>query len=382
MADERPIIPTRFQLSWLLGPLAILLVAIAFVFLIPDAPPAPTNPGIIEQPALVEKNVDVNAAREQAKLQCSQTYTCTQVDCLEKVLVHVDSASVFIDAILRTPAPKVLRDHLRLAIKRGVKVRMVLDATLSSKFFMQGATIRVKPVQGFVASNFMIVDAQRVVHGTDPSVYAIPPDVIHVACEEKETQPYLTLFDRVWGTESTPFTPDTLQEEAVFDAELAIPSDNSCDESSCGPDTYVCSGTTKVYTDYFCSGSCVYQIIPLYFSPTCGYATPGFDENGNPLIVISETEVDEGQVGNEFIEFLALQSVELTGFTLVKDDNTLITFSNPFILNGAARVYTSTGASTSTVVYLNLPSALWNTSGTTATLLNPDGQVVATRTFE
>ena len=90
MADERPIIPTRFQLSWLLGPLAILLVAIAFVFLIPDAPPAPTNPGIIEQPALVEKNVDVNAAREQAKLQCSQTYTCTQVDCLEKVLVHVE----------------------------------------------------------------------------------------------------------------------------------------------------------------------------------------------------------------------------------------------------------------------------------------------------
>ena len=60
----------------------------------------------------------------------------------------------------------------------------------------------------------------------------------------------------------------------------------------------------------------------------------------------------------------------------------LITFPEPYILDGAARVYTKTGTNTNTIVYLNLPQTLWNTSGTVATLVNPFGEVVAERVFE
>lgn len=142
-------------------------------------------------------------------------------------------------------------------------------------------------------------------------------------------------------------------------------------------------GTTKVWQDYFCDGSaCVYQIIPLYFSYDCGYNNPGFGEGGEPLVVISEVEVDEGALDKEFVEFLALQSLELTGFTLLQDGTPLITFPEPYILDGAARVYTKEGTNTNTIVYLDLNATLWNTPGTVATLVNPFGDVVAERVFE
>lgn len=384
MDAERTRIPTRFELKWLLGPFAIILVAGLIALYLPSvsSPPLiPTAPP--EQPVLVETPIDVEAAQLEAAAQCSLTFSCDQFDCLEKILTHIDASTVSIDAVLRTPAPKVLRDHLRLAIKRGVIVRLVLDPTLNPKFYLQGAFVHVKQVDRFVATNFMIIDSEKVVYGTDPKTYAASPDVIHVACTERERAPYSDLFNRVWTDESAAFVSETTVEEAVADASLSVPSEENTCSSDCGVDTYTCVGTTKVYQDYFCDGTaCAYQIIPLVYSSDCGYTNPGFAPDGSPLIIITETEVDEGQVANEFIEFTALSPVELTGFTLLRDNNTLITFSSPFILNGAARVYTGDGTTITTVVYLHYPSVLWNNPGTTATLLNPNNLVVATRTFE
>ncbi len=381
--DSRVGIPSRFELKWLLGPLAIILAAGFIAFYLPTLPPETGTVAPPEQPVLVETPVDVAAAKLEAAAQCSLTFTCAEIDCLEKVLTHIDSSTQTIDAVLRTPAPKVLRDHLRLAIKRGVRVRLVLDPTLNPKFYLQGAEVHIKQVSRFVASNFMIIDSSIVVHGSNPHVYAVSPDVIHVACSQVERDPYLVLFDRVWVEESSLFTPETNQEEIIPDEQLSSPGGDVCSESDCGEDTYTCVGTTKVYENYFCDGtSCAYQIIPLAYSADCGYTNPGFDPQGNPLITITETEVDEGQIANEFIEFTAISPVELTGFTLLRNDETLITFTEAFILNGAARVYTGNGTTTTTVVYLGQSSPLWGDAGTTATLLNPNQFVVATRTFD
>jgi hypothetical protein len=382
--EKREIIPARFELKWLLGPLVIILVAGLIALYLPTLPTnSPVENVTLEQPVIVENPVNVEAAKLAAAAQCSMTFDCSTLDCLEKVLTHIDSATTRIDAVLRTPAPKVLRDHLRMAIKRGVMVQLVLDPTLNPKFYLQDARVRIKSVNRFVASNFMIIDSSVVVHGSDASVYASAPDVIHVACEPLEREPYLDLFSRVWEEESAPFVSETTQEEAIPDSSLSVPSDDSCDSSACGPDTFTCVGTTKVYTDYFCSNSsCVYQIIPLYYNSDCGYTNPGFAPDGSPLIIITETEVDEGQVANEFIEFTALEPVELTGFTLLRNNAPVITFNQPYILNGAARTYTGMGTTTTTVVYLNQFSPQWNTPGTVATLLNPNGNVVAERTFD
>lgn len=382
--ETRSTIPTRFELKWLIGPLAIIIAAGLIAFYLPtlpaSSPPASTPPS---QPVLVEKSIDVAAAKAEAEAQCSLAFSCSELDCLEKVLTHIDAASVSIDAVLRTPAPKILRDHLRLAIKRGVVVRLVLDPALNPKFYLQGAQVRIKSVNRFVASNFMIIDSSIVVLGTDSQTYAASPDVIHVACTDIERDPYLALFSRVWENESTPFISETTEEEAISDSELSVPSDDACESSSCGPDTFTCEGATKVYTDYFCSSSsCVYQIIPLVYSSDCGYSNPGFAPDGSSLIVITEAEVDEGQAANEFIEFTSLEPVELTGFTLLRNGQSLITFPSPFILNGAARVYTGNGVTSTTIVYLNQNSPQWNQPGTVATLLNPNGFVVATRTFD
>ncbi len=383
MPPERAGIPSRFELKWLVGPLAIILVAGFIVFYLPTIPAPTYTPPPLEQPVLVETPIDVAAAKMEAAAQCSLSFSCSEIDCLEKVLTHIDSSTQTIDAVLRTPAPRVLRDHLRLAVKRGVRVRLVLDPTLNPKFYLQGAEIHIKQVSRFVASNFMIIDSSIVVHGSNPQVYAVSPDVIHVACSDVERDPYLVLFDRVWAEESAPFTSETTNEEVIPDVSLNVPSGNSCNVSDCGEDTYTCVGTTKVYQDYFCGGeSCAYQIISLAYSADCGYTNPGFAPDGSPLIVITETEVDEGQVANEFIEFTALLPVELTGFTLLRNDTTLITFTEAFILNGAARVYTGNGTTTTTVVYLGQTTPLWGEPNTTATLLNPNGFVVATRTFD
>lgn len=385
MSDEkRAYVPARFELKWLLGPLAIILVAGLIAFYLPTIPSSSGEKiAIPEQPIIVETPVNVEAAKLEAAAQCSLTFACDSIDCLEKVLTQIDSATSSIDAVLRTPAPKVLRDHLRSAIKRGVDVRLVLDPTLNPKFYLQGAQVRIKRVNNFVASNFMIIDSSTVIHGTNSEVYAVSPDVIHVACIPLERDPYLALFSRVWSEESTPFVSETTQEEVVTDAEMSVPTPDVCDSSECPPDLFICVGTTKVYTDYFCSSeSCVYQIVPLVYSSDCGYTNPGFAPDGSPLIVITETEVDEGQVANEFIEFTALEPVELTGFTLLRDGVPVITFDTPYILNGAARTYTGTGTTTTTVVYLNQFSPQWNVSGTVATLLNPNGFVVAERTFD
>ena len=383
MPPERAGIPSRFELKWLVGPLAIILVAGFIVFYLPTIPAPTYTPPPLEQPVLVETPIDVAAAKMEAAAQCSLSFSCSEIDCLEKVLTHIDSSTQTIDAVLRTPAPRVLRDHLRLAVKRGVRVRLVLDPTLNPKFYLQGAEIHIKQVSRFVASNFMIIDSSIVVHGSNPQVYAVSPDVIHVACSDVERDPYLVLFDRVWAEESAPFTSETTNEEVIPDVSLNVPSGNSCNVSDCGEDTYTCVGTTKVYQDYFCGGeSCAYQIISLAYSADCGYTNPGFAPDGSPLIVITETEVDEGQVANEFIEFTALLPVELTGFTLLRNDTTLITFTEAFILNGAARVYTGNGTTTTTGVYLGQTTPLWGEPNTTATLLNPNGFVVATRTFD
>lgn len=384
MTSDENTLPFRFEFKWLVGPLSIIAVAALLILFFPVPEETSTIP--VEappQPVLVTPIVDVAAAKEAALLQCANEYACTNTDCLEKVLTHVDSASVRIDAMLRTPAPKEFRDRLRMAIKRGVEVNLILDATLNPKFFLEGANIRVKRISQFVTTNFLIIDRSITVYGNDPKIYAQPPDVLNVVCEERETQPYLSLFDRIWQEESSSFTSETNQEEILEDSELTIPTDtSSCQESACGPDTYTCEGTTKVWTDYYCDSSCVYTILPLYFSQECGYNTPGFGPDGNPLIVITETEVDEGQLSNEFIEFTSLQSLELSNFTLLKDGETLITFPAPYILDGSAKVYTGSGTSTTSIIYLGQGSPLWKTPGTTATLVNPDGVVVVTQTFE
>ncbi len=377
-------IPFRFELKWLIGPLAIILLAVGVAFFFPsDLASAPgTFTPLPSQPVGVEDPIDVGAAREVALSQCEETFDCTQRDCLEKVLTHIDSASFSIDAVLRTPAPRELRDHLRLAIERGVVVRLVLDSSLNPKFYLKGADIHVKKISAFVATNFMTIDQRAVVFGTNPSIYAAPPDVIKVACQENEMSPYLALFERVWKNESSAFESETTQEEILTDAQLSSETTNSCIETNCPTDTFFCDGTTKVWQNYFCSNSCVYEIIPLYFSEDCGYSNPGFGPDGNPLVVISEAEVDEGQTTNEFLEFTALQALELSHFSLLQDGAILITFPEPYILNGSAKVFTGDGADTTTTVYLDLVSTLWKVPGTTATLVNPDGVVVATQTFE
>ncbi len=376
-------IPTRFDWKWLLGPLFIILVAVAFVYLASflDAEKESALPSLPEQPSVFAPVVDVKKARELSRNQCESTFDCSQVDCLEKILTHIDSSTKTIEAILRTPAPRAMRDHLRSAIRRGVDVRLVLDNKLNPKFFLEGGQIRVKPATGFVATNFMIIDRELVVFGTDPLVYAASPDIIRVACQKDEQQPYLDLFDRFWQQESTAFTPQTEQEEILSENEIIQNTNQSCDATTCGPDPFTCEGTTKILKDYFCADACVYQILILAYSPDCGYSNPGFGPDGNSLIVISEAEVDEGQLGYEFIEFLSLQSLELTGFQLLKDGQPVLTFSSTFVLNGAARVYSGSGTNSPTIVYLNQSSAIW-LPGTTATLANPVGNVVASRTFE
>ncbi|MEK6820920.1 MAG: hypothetical protein AABY11_00790, partial [archaeon] len=262
----------RFELKWLIGPLAIILAAVALIYFFPTIETTPPIIPLPPQPIVVAIPVDVAAAREQAQLHCAQTYNCSSQDCLEKLLTHVDSATVSIEAILRTPAPKEFRDRLRLAIARGVTVRLVLDASLNPTFFLEGAIIRVKPVSRFVTTNFLMADRTTVVFGTDPQLFAIEPDVIRVACDENERTPYEALFDRVWGNESTAFSSESTQEETLSDNELLLPDlSASCSESSCGEDTYFCDGTTKVWQNYYCENSCTYSIIPLYFSQECGY---------------------------------------------------------------------------------------------------------------
>jgi hypothetical protein len=384
MAPDENSLPFRFQFKWLIGPFAIIGVAVLLILFLPSLPEE--SPPVVElppQPILVSPAVDVAAAKEAALQQCTHEYVCADKDCLEKVLTHVDSASQRIDAILRTPAPKEFRDRLRMAIKRGVEVNLVLDSTLNPKFFLEGANIRVKKISGFVTTNFLIVDREIVVYGSDPHEYAQSPDVLKVVCEEFETSPYILLFDRIWEGESTSFASETTEEEILADSELSIPSNNvSCQEEACGPDTFTCDGTTKVWVDYSCDSSCVYTILPLYFSQDCGYSTPGFSPEGNPLVFITETEVDEGQISNEFIEFTSTQSLELSNFSLTKDGELLITFPSPYILDGSAKVYTGTGVSTTNIIYLNQTVTLWKDPGTTASLVNPDGVVVATQTFE
>lgn len=384
MPEDNDSIPFRFELKWLIGPFAIILLAVGVAFFFPSIPTPPVdiqsyNPA---QPIVVEDPVDVAAAREIALSQCEATFDCTERDCLEKILTHIDSAETSIDAVLRTPAPRELRDHLRLAIERGVIVRLVLDSSLNPKFYLKGADIRVKKISAFVATNFMAIDKRSVIFGTNPTIYAAPPDVIKVACQESEMSPYLALFERVWKTETNAFEAETTQEEILSEDEIMIDTTNTCNETDCQADTFFCDETTKVWQNYFCENACVYEIIPLFFSTDCGYTNPGFGPDGNPLVVITEAEVDEGQSTNEFLEFTAIQPLELSHFSLLKDGQPLITFPEPYILNGSAKVFTGNGTDSTTAVYLDLNSTLWKTAGTTATLVNPEGMIVATQTFE
>lgn len=383
MGNESESLPFRFEMKWLIGPIAIILLAAGVAFFFPepvaDMQPAPLLPS---QPVVVEKRVDVQAAQELALSQCESTFDCTERDCLEKVITHIDSAEQSIDAVLRTPAPRLLRDHLRMAIARGVVVRLVLDSSLNPKFYLKGADIHVKKISAFVATNFMIIDRRSVIYGTHPEIYAAAPDVIKVACTEKEYSPYFALFDRVWKTESNAFESETTEEEILSENEISLNTNDSCDVSSCGEDTFFCDGTTKIWQHFFCSNACAYEVVPLYFSEDCGYSNPGFSPGGDPLVVISETEVDEGQTPNEFLEFTALQSLELSHFSLLQNGAELITFPEPFILDGSAKVFTGSGFSTTTSIYLNLSNPLWTVAGTTATLINPNGDVVAAVTFE
>ncbi len=384
MADDPSLIPFRFELKWLIGPLAIILLAagVALFFPAPETTPEDSTFFTPAQPVVVENPIDVAAARELALSQCEATFDCTERDCLEKVLTHIDSAQVSIDAVLRTPSPRVLRDHLRLAIERGVIVRLVLDSSLNPKFYLKGADIRVKKISAFVATNFMAIDRRSVVVGSNPSIYAAAPDIIKVACTENEMAPYLALFDRVWKTETNAFEPETTEEEILTEEELTVENSNTCNDTDCPPDTFFCEGTTKVWQNYFCSDACVYEILLLYFSTDCGYSNPGFGPDGSPLVVISETEVDEGQTSNEFLEFTAIQPLELSHFSLLRNGEVLVTFPEPYILNGSAKVFTGDGEDTTISVYLDLSSAIWKVPGTTATLINPNGDVVASQTFE
>ncbi len=385
--DESNPITMHFKLRWLMGPIALIVVAILLVVLYPTAPapilvpaPAPSPEPVPEISLLPPEQ-----AKSIALSQCAVTYDCAKSDCLEKVLTHIDSATQRIQAVLRTPAPKVFRDHLRAAIKRGVQVELILDASLNPKFFLEGATIHVKSISNFVATNFVLVDDTSVLIGSDPSNYAQGTDSIHVACHENEKVAFSTLFNRLWENETTAFASQSNEEEIISDKELSIPSSNAtnaCVLSQCPADSYTCASTTKIWQHYFCTaGGCAYEILPLFFSLDCGYLNPGFDAQGFPLIVITEAEFDERNIQNEFIQFTALQSLELSGFTLLKDGAPLITFPSPFILDGAARVYTGSGTSTTTAVYLGSSVPLWSGGTTTATLVNPIGNIVAQRTF-
>lgn len=377
--------PMRFQLQWLLGPIVLIVLAVILVIAFPAAPATP--PLVTEvsspEPLSAITTIPPEQARAIALSQCATTYACTQTDCLEKVLTHIDSATTRIQAVLRTPAPKIFRDHLRAAIKRGVKVELILDSSLNPKFFLEGAIVRVKAVNNFVATNFVQVDDASVLVGTDPEEYAQGKDTIRVICRENEREVFDALFARLWQNETTAFS-STTQEEVLADSELSLSSasGNTCVESQCPADSYVCSSTTKIWQNYFCTeDGCAYEILPLYFSSDCGYVNPGFDAQGFPLIVITETEVDERNIQNEFLEFTALQSLELSGFSLLRGGVPLITFPSPFILDGAARVHTGSGTNTTTAIYLNSPTTLWSGEATTATLINPLGSVVAERVF-
>lgn len=381
-------IPFKFNWKWLAGPILLLIIAVGIAWFVP-VPESP-NPIITTTPQIKNPIIPIVLDLEQAKQlageQCGTIFDCSAVDCLEKVLTQIDSSSKTIHAVLRTPSPKALRDHIRAAIARGVEVNMVLDPTLNPKFYLQGANIRIKTIPNFIAANFIVIDSQKVMFGSNPGIFASSPDIIEVACDESITQAYESLFQKVWKEESASFTSQTNEEETLSENEISsntLSNSTSCSQEECGPDTYYCESTTKIWKHYFCTEiGCAYDIIPLYFSPDCGYENPGFDSEGNPLIVFSEVEVDEGVIQNEFVEFLALQPLELTHFTLLKNDEELITFAEPFILNGTARVYTTTGESTTQIVYLNYPNLLWIEQGTTATLVNPFGEIVATRTFE
>ncbi|QQR92815.1 MAG: hypothetical protein IPJ89_01055 [Candidatus Iainarchaeum archaeon] len=379
--------PMRFQMQWLLGPAALIVLAIVLVVAFPSAPaPSAVAPDVASpEPVSEVTTIPPDQARTIALTQCAATYDCTQADCLEKVLTHIDSATQRIQAVLRTPAPKIFRDHLRAAIKRGVKVELILDSSLNPKFFLEGAVVRVKSVNNFVATNFVQVDDTSVLVGTDPAVYAQGADTIRVICRENERDLFQALFSRLWQNESSAFSSQTTEEEVLSDSELSISSGGSgdaCVISQCPADSYTCSSTTKIWQNYFCTeDGCAYEILPLYFSADCGYVNPGFDAQGMPLIVITETETDERNVQNEFLEFTALQSLELSGFSLLRNGVPLITFPDPFILDGAARVHTGSGTNTTTAIHLASPTTLWSGETVMATLINPLGNVVAEREF-
>lgn len=386
ISDSSPS-PMRFQAQWLLGPLALIVLAVVLVVVFPSAPaPLPIIPDVASpEPVSEITTIPPDQARTIALTQCAVTYDCTQSDCLEKVLTHIDSAEQRIQAVLRTPAPKIFRDHLRAAIKRGVKVELILDSSLNPKFFLEGATIRVKAVNNFVATNFVQVDDTSVLVGTNPSVYAQGNDTIRVICRENERALFQSLFSRLWQNESSAFSSQSNQEEILSEGELSVGGSGSggaCVIAQCPADSYTCSSTTKIWQNYFCADEgCAYEILPLYFSADCGYVNPGFDAQGMPLIVITETETDERNIQNEFVQFTALQSLELSGFSLLRDGVPLITFPSPFILDGSARVHTGSGTNTTTSIYLNSAATLWSGGGVTATLVNPLGNVVAQRVF-
>ena len=387
MSDLNDRIPAAFQWKWLVAPAVILILAAALVLLFPSLPPAPAIIPVEEVPLEPESSVTQGLSTETAKAialtQCDAVYDCSEVDCLEKVLTHVDSSTKHIYAVLRTPAPKAFRDRLRAAIARGVNVQLILDSSLNPKFYLANANIHVKNVTNFVATNFLIVDDTSVIVGSNPQTYASPPDIIEVACKENEKEAYTSLFLRLWETESNAFTSISTEEEVLSEEQISSNASNEvCSESSCPPDTFVCQGTTKMWQNYFCLGSsCAYELLPLYFSSDCGYSNPGFGANGEPLIIITETEFDEQQSQTEFIEFTSLQSLELSGFTLLRNGVPLITFPSPYILNGAARVFTGSGTNTTTQIFLGSSTPLWAEPNTVATLVNPNGNVVAQQTL-
>ncbi len=382
-------IPLAFQWKWIIAPAVILLIAIGLILFIPspppkDAVPIATSPETGARTSSSTVILSTEEAHTIALMQCAATYSCTETDCLEKVLTHIDSATTRIYAILKTPAPREFREHLRAAIARGVSVQLILDAALNPKFYLEGAQIHTKNISNFVATNFVLVDNTSIIVGEDPENYAVPPDTINVICKENERIAFEKLFLRLWENETKSFISETTEEEILSDEKISLNQtpNTTCEESSCPPDTFTCEGTTKLWQNYFCaSGGCAYALLPLYFSSDCGYSNPGFGPQGEPLIIITETEFDEQNIETEFIEFTSLQSLELSGFTLMRNGVSIITFPTPYILDGAARVYTGNGTNTTTSIFLNSSTPLWSNPNTTAALVNPVGIIVAQQTF-
>lgn len=86
---------------------------------------------------------------------------------------------------------------------------------------------------------------------------------------------------------------------------------------------------------------------------------------------------------DEWIEVHCHSATDMTGWYMEDASSHVYYFPSGFILGNASavKVYTKTGTNSSTELYQNLASAIWNNDHDTASLYNPSGNLIHQVTY-